>query len=109
MPLTRCLDCGRRTKGSRCPTCRPRHELARTRASGRNTFRWRQLREQRKRIDGYRCTYCGSTQDLTVDLDPHLRGNHRVATINDCRTACRSCRAEARTQWWPRRAPRVPT
>jgi 5-methylcytosine-specific restriction endonuclease McrA len=41
--------------------------------------------------DGYRCFYCGSTKDLTVDLDPRLRGNHRGATLADCVTACRSC------------------
>ena len=88
---TRCLDCGQRTRGSRCVTCKPRHELTRTRASGRSTHAWQQLRERRKQLDGYRCTYCGSTEDLTVDLDPRLQGNHRAATIEDCVTACRRC------------------
>jgi 5-methylcytosine-specific restriction endonuclease McrA len=85
--MTRCLDCGRRTRGSRCSDC----EAQRKHTTGRNSYRWQQLRALRKRIDGYRCTYCGSTEDLTVDLDPRLRGNHWLATINDCRTACRSC------------------
>ena len=85
--MTRCLDCGTRTRGSRCAICQQRH----AQAHGRNTARWQRLRAQRQHIDGYRCTYCGSTQDLTVDLDPRLQSNHRIATINDCRTACRTC------------------
>ena len=88
---TRCLDCKRRTRGSRCPDCQARRDAAAGITSGRNTYQWQQLRELRKRIDGYRCTYCGSTNDLTADLDPRLRGNHRIAMINDCRTACRTC------------------
>jgi 5-methylcytosine-specific restriction endonuclease McrA len=87
---TRCLDCGQRTRSSRCPRCTRRRELVRTSASGRNTHAWQKLRALRK-LDGYRCVYCGSTEDLTVDLDPRLHGNHRVATITDCVTACRSC------------------
>jgi 5-methylcytosine-specific restriction endonuclease McrA len=88
---TRCLDCGSRTKGSRCAACKARRELVRATASGRNTYHWQKVRERRKRLDGYRCVYCGATRDLTVDLDPRLHGNHRVATITDCVTACRSC------------------
>jgi 5-methylcytosine-specific restriction endonuclease McrA len=88
---TRCLDCGCRTKGSRCTTCQARRDAARGVTSGRNTYRWQKLRAHRKRLDGYRCVYCGATTDLTVDLDPRLRGNHWIATINDCRTACRTC------------------
>lgn len=88
MALTsRCLGCGCRTQGSRCPTCRQHHELA----HGRNTAAWQRLRAMVRARDGHRCTYCGATADLTVDLDPRLGGNHRVATIDDCRTACRSC------------------
>jgi len=88
---TRCLDCGCRTKGSRCTTCQTRRDAPRKHASGRNSYQWQQLRDQRKQLDGHRCVYCGTTEDLTVDLDPRLRGNHWAATINDCRTACRHC------------------
>ncbi len=92
MAMTRrCLDCGRRTDSPRCLICQARREAPYRQSHGRNTYRWQQLCEQRKRIDGFRCTYCGATDDLTVDLDPRLRGNHRAATINDCRTACRRC------------------
>jgi len=89
---TRCLDCGCRTKGSRCAGCQQRRELARTTASGRNTYTWQQLRAERKCLDGHRCVYCGATTDLTVDLiNPALRGDNRQATVADCITACRPC------------------
>jgi 5-methylcytosine-specific restriction endonuclease McrA len=94
VPLKRpCLDCGTRTQGSRCAACQHQRDHTRQHASGRNTYHWQQLREQRKRLDGYRCTYCGSTDDLTVDYlgSRHLHGNHRIAAISDCVTACRSC------------------
>ena len=84
---TRCLDCGVRTKGSRCAVCSPRHE----RAHGRGTQEWKRLRAARRHLDGYQCVICGSTQDLTVDLDERLHGRHRGATLADCRTLCRSC------------------
>ena len=84
---TRCLDCGTRARGSRCPTCTRRDVSAR----GRNTYAWQKLRAERRRLDGDRCTFCGATQDLTVHLDPRLRGNHRAATLADCVTLCRSC------------------
>jgi hypothetical protein len=29
---------------------------------------WQKVRERRKRLDGYRCVYCGATRDLAVDL-----------------------------------------
>jgi 5-methylcytosine-specific restriction endonuclease McrA len=83
---TCCLDCGTRGRGSRCPGCKARSEAPRKHASGRNSYQWQQLRELRKRIDGYRCTYCGGTDDLTVELDPRLQGNPWLATINDCVT-----------------------
>jgi len=85
--MTRCLDCGQRARGTRCPTCARRDTTAR----GRNTYAWQRLRAERRRLDGHRCTYCGATQDLTVHLDPRLAGNHRAATLADCVTACRSC------------------
>jgi 5-methylcytosine-specific restriction endonuclease McrA len=88
---TRCLDCGCRTKGSRCATCQPRRDAEHGHASGRNLYAWQKLRAARKQLDGHRCVYCGSTRDLTVDLDPRFRGDHRHATINDCVTACRTC------------------
>ena len=58
---------------------------------GRNQYAWQELRTARRQLDGHRCVYCGSTEDLTVDVDPGLTSNHRIATIDDCRTACRSC------------------
>lgn len=41
--------------------------------------------------DGYRCTYCGSTDDLTIDhIHPRCAGGARWDASN-CTTACRSC------------------
>jgi hypothetical protein len=52
---------------------------------GRNTAQWQRLRAARQLLDGYRCVICGRTDDLTVDLDEHLHGQHRGATPADCR------------------------
>ncbi len=95
---TRCLDCGCRTKGSRCSDCRARRDAAHGHASGRNQYRWQKLRAQRKQLDAHRCVYCGATTDLTVHLDPRLKGNHRMATITDCVTACRRCNSRLATR-----------
>jgi hypothetical protein len=83
MGLTRhCLGCGTLTTRSWCGSCAD---------GGRSLYRWRQLRALRREIDGNRCVYCGAIEDLTVDLDPRLRSNHRIATVGDCVTACRRC------------------
>ena len=78
-----CLRCGALITSTRHHRCQ--------RSSGRNNYRWQKLRALRRAIDGHRCVYCGATEDLTVDLDPHLQGNHHIATLDDCVTACRSC------------------
>lgn len=78
-----------------------RHLLARhERAHGRNTAAWQRLRAARRHLDGHQCVICGSTQDLTVDLDERLQDQHRGAILNDCRTLCRSCnsRLSSRTR-----------
>jgi 5-methylcytosine-specific restriction endonuclease McrA len=51
---------------------------------------WRELREQRIRLDGYRCTVKGCTTPtyrLTVDHIERRRDGQRV-TVNDLRTFC---------------------
>lgn len=41
--------------------------------------------------DGYRCTYCGSNENLTIDhIHPRSKGGDRWSASN-CTTACRSC------------------
>jgi 5-methylcytosine-specific restriction endonuclease McrA len=77
-----CLGCGQLTTRSYCGQCG--HGV------GRGRRRWRKLSATRVALDGC-CAYCGSTEDLTVDLDPRLRSNHQLATIDDCVTACRRC------------------
>jgi 5-methylcytosine-specific restriction endonuclease McrA len=74
MALKPCLDCGCRTNDSRCAACQAR--------IGRNTYHWQQTRAARKELDGHRCVYCGSTDDLTGDL---LRGHHSTATLRRLR------------------------
>lgn len=51
----------------------------------------RMWRERIFERDGHRCTYCGSTENLTIDhIIPRCRGGARWDASN-CRTACRSC------------------
>src|SRR5205807_1486503 len=52
---------------------------------------WRRICWQAKALAGNRCQSCGSPDDLTVDLDPRLRGDHRAATLANVRVLCRSC------------------
>lgn len=53
----------------------------------------RMWREEIKRRDGFRCAYCGSTEDLTIDhLRPRSRGG--PTTASNCVTACKLCNAK---------------
>lgn len=65
--------------------------------NGMNTHRWRGPRGLRARAlerDGHACTYglpgCTGTA-TTVHIDPNLNGDHRRATLDDCRSACHRC------------------
>ncbi|ABP87958.1 HNH endonuclease [Synechococcus phage Syn5] len=41
--------------------------------------------------DGYACTYCGSSHNLTIDhIHPRSKGGDRWSASN-CTTACRCC------------------
>jgi 5-methylcytosine-specific restriction endonuclease McrA len=57
---------------------------------GRTTARWRAVRAAVLARDG-RCLECGTTDDLTVHLDPALEGDHAAADVDDCVTLCRRC------------------
>jgi 5-methylcytosine-specific restriction endonuclease McrA len=92
--VTRCLDCGIRTRGSRCATCQRRREYTRNHGP-RQQARLSISRQQRHRVyvrDGYRCVDCGRGCDLTLDhivalaheVTRHYRDDELV-------TRCRSC------------------
>ena len=64
---------------------------AKQQTHGRNTAAWRRLRAQRLELDGYQCQRCGTTEDLTVHLNPALHDNHAAAPLEDLLTLCRPC------------------
>ena len=50
----------------------------------------RMWRDFIKRRDGYKCAYCGSEEELTIDhIRPRCKGG--PTTYSNCVTACRSC------------------
>jgi 5-methylcytosine-specific restriction endonuclease McrA len=62
--------------------------------AGLKTAGWQHLRLARLQLDGYRCTFQldGCTgYATTVHLAPELGGNHRLATLELTRSACRHC------------------
>jgi 5-methylcytosine-specific restriction endonuclease McrA len=91
---TRCLDCGCRTKGSRCVTCQHRRDEARNRTPAQQA-RLGISREQRHRIyrrDNYQCRNCGRRHDLTIDhVMPLARNVRPTYTDDELVTLCRSC------------------
>jgi hypothetical protein len=81
-----CLICRRPTNGTRCPE--------HTRARGYTTAHWQTVRRARLDLDGHRCRleHDGCTRRATtVHLDPHLNGNHLLATIDNTVSACLHC------------------
>ena len=56
-----------------------------------STYAWKKLRGQVMARDEFRCLQCGSTEGLTVHLDPELRGRDDMATEADCLTLRRPC------------------
>jgi hypothetical protein len=54
---------------------------------------WINLKESRKRMDGYRCQKCGATTDLQVH---HIRSRSRQGadTIGNLQTLCETCHAD---------------
>jgi 5-methylcytosine-specific restriction protein A len=68
MALKPCLDCGERTKGSRCAACAAGHANARPwaeRRKIRSGWAWSELREQVRARDRV-CVRCGGTDGLEV-------------------------------------------
>ncbi len=92
-----CVVCGRKSKGSRCPTHAREQSLARQlrdRLYGYSRAHWKHVRKERLEYDGYICQLRlpGCTlRATTVHLHPSLEGHHDIATRDDCLSACASC------------------
>jgi len=80
----------------------PQHERAenhrratKAQRHGLHSVYWRGVRLARLQMDGWRCVLmvdegCTGYAE-TVHLDPELRGNHLLATVDNVRSACRHC------------------
>lgn len=78
-----------------------------------NNKRWRQLREQVLRRDGYLCGYCGADGANTVDhIVPLKQDPSQAYNLDNLITACVSCNSGKRdrggTFFATRRNPRPP-
>jgi len=69
---TRCLDCGQRTKGSRCPDCAARRDNWQGRRRIANGWQWATIRQQVHARDRV-CVRCGSHSRLQVHHRVPLR------------------------------------
>jgi 5-methylcytosine-specific restriction endonuclease McrA len=97
-----CIECGSPVPagmGSRCVKHRGgitdnQRRYRKAMANGTYTTHWRTLRKQALERDGYACTFrfsnCTGRAD-TVHIRASLGGDHRNATLADCRSACRRC------------------
>ena len=89
--IVRVCACGKtHRRGEPCPE-QERKRHAKQREHGRDRRAWRKLAAERKRLDGYRCTACGSTENLSVHLRADFAGDHERVTLEDVRTVCLSC------------------
>jgi 5-methylcytosine-specific restriction endonuclease McrA len=67
MPLKPCIECGRRSEGTRCPEHERQHQRRKNNdARYRRTYAWQQL-SRATRAATPQCVRCGSTADLTAD------------------------------------------
>ncbi len=91
---TRCLDCGTRTRGSRCDTCTRQRDHARNHSPAQQA-RLSVGRAQRERVyarDSYRCLDCRSLRDLTLDhVVPLAHEVKRHYHDDELATRCRKC------------------
>jgi hypothetical protein len=71
---------------------------AQHKAKGYSSANWQKVRLQRLELDQHLCTIqlpgCERIA-TTVDLHPSLNGDHRLATIETTRSACRHCHGAA--------------
>ncbi len=99
-----------RRRQHRCPEHQRQANRAsyqKSKAQGHFTRGWKQLRLQRLAVDGHRCQLrrpgC-TVVATTVHLDPSLRGEHRLATLENTLSACRRCHGSVDA---PRAKPKV--
>jgi 5-methylcytosine-specific restriction endonuclease McrA len=102
--LKLCVDCGRAfhpvpgvRRNNRCELHQAQltrredqRRNLRAKTSGRTTAAWKKLRVQVLERDDYACLRCGR-RAVSVHIDPRLRGDHRLATVDDCWSLCASC------------------
>ncbi|MBA2741254.1 MAG: HNH endonuclease [Actinobacteria bacterium] len=74
-----CLDCGRRSRGSRCPACAARRQHF------YNSTGWKQTRA---RARASQCSSCGATSRLSVH---HLDGDVGNNDAGNLVTLCLRC------------------
>jgi hypothetical protein len=80
-----------------CEICKhadSRRRNQRVKTYGYSSKNWQQIRQARRQISGGYCELKlpGCTQIAThTHLDPRLRGQHQVATVNDAQACCSSC------------------
>jgi hypothetical protein len=74
---------------------------------GTRTAYWRKLRQQALERDNYQCQLNAARRCTkvasTVHPDPALRGNHRVAGLEHCKSACKLCHGVEDGRRTPRR------
>lgn len=95
MALTRCLECGTRTEGSRCSHCHARREVDEwtARRQIRSGWDWDKIRKAVRARDRA-CVRCGSTHRLEV--------HHRIPladgganTLDNLELRCQICHRAA--------------
>jgi 5-methylcytosine-specific restriction endonuclease McrA len=80
-----------------CATCKSKENQRRAAKAERNGLRspyWKAVRQARLRLDGHRCVLqldgCTGYAE-TVHLSPECSGDHRLATLENTKSACRHC------------------
>ena len=87
--ITRCLNCGRRSQGSRCPTCTRRRDDWQKRRKIRDGWTWGEIRARVHERDGA-CVRCGSGRRLHVHHRIPLRdgGSNELSNLE---LVCHRC------------------
>ena len=81
MAMTRCLDCGTRTRGSRCSRCTRRRDDWQARRKIESGWKWGELRSVVRARDRV-CVRCGSVDRLQVHHRVPLRDGGSNELLN---------------------------